>query len=419
MDIGSTTSLPGMQAFVLAGGQGERLLPLTAHRPKPALPFGGVFRIVDFTLSNCLTSDLEQVAILTQYRHEELDSYIRQRWSEFWNVPGCDQRLTCLPPSSGKRYRGTADAVFQNLLLVHSNGSENVLILSGDHVYRMDYRELLAQHLATDADVTIATVEHPVQDAAHFGVVEVDQDFRVIGFEEKPRHPRPLPARPQMALISMGVYLFKRDVLTRSLIENCDGALGFDFGHHVIPSLIGSERVYAYDFRDEAKDSPKYWRDIGTIDSYYQASMDFVRPDVSLSFHQSGSRCANEGSLSLPPATCVSGSARVSQAVLSPGVRIEQEAYVKDSVLMPGVRIGRGARLRRVIIEEGVQIPAHFEAGWNIDRDRRNFAVSPSGVVVISETPRVRKRIVACSILVKTTAGLEHAGRRESVRNIA
>ena len=393
MSITSRACLPGTQAVILAGGRGERLLPLTAGRPKPAIPFGGVFRIVDFTLSNCLNSNVGKVAVLTQYCHEELHTYIRQRWSQFWNTPGRDgQELRCLPPADGKRYRGTADAVFQNLPMILSNRAEYVLILSGDHVYEMDYRELLAQHVETAADVTIAAVEHPLKDAMHFGVVEVNADFRVMGFEEKPRNPSALPLRPDMALVSMGVYVFNRDVLARSLMENCESGFGYDFGHHVIPSLIDTARVYAYDFRDEVKESPRYWRDIGTIDSYYQASLDFVRPDTAADHFRNGWHSRQE----LPDeiATTVCGSAHVTHSVLSPGVRIEEGAYVEDSVLMPGVWVGRGARLHRVIVEEGVRIPADFHAGWDIERDRGHYSVSPSGVVVISETPRIAKQVM-------------------------
>src|SRR5262249_9040292 len=201
----------------------------------------------------------------------------RENWGEYWGDPGRGARtLICLPPASGKRYRGTADAVFQNLPLITSKGLEHVLILSGDHVYEMDYREILSQHVERNADVTIATIEHPVEDAGRFGVVEVDPEFRVTGFQEKPETASAMPLRPSKALISMGVYVFKRDVLIRALIENCDDGLGFDFGRHIIPSLIDASRVYAYGFCDDAADSPRYWRDIGTIDSYYEANMDLL-----------------------------------------------------------------------------------------------------------------------------------------------
>jgi glucose-1-phosphate adenylyltransferase len=272
----ATAVIPNVHALIMAGGQGERLYPLTASRPKPAVPFGGVFRIVDFTLSNCLNSGLSRVSLLTQYKHEELQTYIQQSWSGLWNEM-TREPLVCLPPGEGNRYRGTADAVFQNIAALRHRGPEFVLILSSDQVYHMDYRELLRYHAETDADMTIATVEHSLAAAKHFGVVEVGSEQRVVGFQEKPSKPRSAPSRPAGALISMGVYAFKREVLMRALSESCGQEKGYDFGHHIIPSLIGSAHIRAYDFRDKAKDIPCYWRDIGTLDSYYEANMDLVR----------------------------------------------------------------------------------------------------------------------------------------------
>ena len=395
-------STPRTQTFVLAGGQGERLFPLTASRPKPAIPFGGFSRIIDYTLSNCLNSKLSQVALLTQYRHDELRAYVHQRWSESWNSFGNGaNQLVCLPPTCGKRYRGTADAVFQNLSVIQSNRAEYVVILSGDHVYEMDYRELLARHIETNADVTLATIEHPLKDASHFGVVEVDNDFRVTGFQEKPLQPRALPSRPDRALISMGVYVFNAALLVQTLMENCESAFGYDFGHHVVPSLIGAARVYAFDFRDDARDAPRYWRDIGTIDSYYDASMDVARGKAPLN------------SLSLPESRAsISASSRVSESVLSAGVRVEQDASVVDSVLLPGVFVGRGARLRHAIIEEGVQIPAGFRAGWDFEHDRKHHTVSRNGVVVISKTSKMTRPVF-------THFGNDHAARGRFARTIA
>jgi len=384
MNTTSTNSLPRTQAFILAGGQGERLLPLTAFRPKPAIWFGGGARIIDFTLSNCLKSRVGRVAVLTQYCHDELHDHIRQTWSESWNQPGCgSRRLICLPPSSGKRYRGTADAVFHNLPVIESELPEYVLVLSGDHVYEMDYRELLAQHVERGADVTIGTVEHPVRGAAHFGVVEVDAQFRVTGFQEKPPHPRGLPMRPDVALVSMGIYAFRSDVLVRALVENCEHGSSFDFGHHVIPRLIERARVHAFDFRDDVQDSPRYWRDIGTIDSYYEANMDLVSGKATF-----------QTALASRPCASISGGARLRHSVISPGVRVEEDASINESVLMPGVQVGQGAQLRRTIVAEGVQIPPRFAAGWDIDDDRKHHTVSPNGVVVISETPRTARRLV-------------------------
>jgi glucose-1-phosphate adenylyltransferase len=288
--------------------------------------------------------------------------------------------LSCSPPTSGKRYRGTADAVYQNLATIRSNGADYVLILSGDHVYEMDYREILAQHVNTKADVTIATVEYPIKDATHFGVVEVDGDFRVTGFEEKPMSPRGLPSRPQVALISMGIYVFSAAVLIRALIDLCESACRYDFGHDVIPSLVHSAHICAYDFRDEARDAPRYWRDIGTIDSYYDASMDVPAGQAPLS-----------AILPLGSRPLLSSGSRVSDSVLSPGVLIEEGAWIENSVLMPGVRIGQNVRLRRVIIGEGVQIPAGFRAGFDIEHDREFHTVSPNGIVVVNKTPKIAR----------------------------
>ena len=235
-EVGST------QAFILAGGQGERLHPLTASRPKPAVSFGGVFRIIDFTLANCTHSGVHHVSLVTQYRHEELHRYVRERWGHNWNR--AEGELRFLPPTSGKRYLGTADAVFQNLELVEAVRTDFVLVLSGDHIYDMDYGALLRQHAESDADFTIATVEHPIKEASRFGIVEVDRTWEVTSFEEKPFHPRPLPSSPSLALVNMGVYAFKRSVLVDVLQQHC--ATGsYDFGRDIIHrSYVPGERTH-------------------------------------------------------------------------------------------------------------------------------------------------------------------------------
>jgi glucose-1-phosphate adenylyltransferase len=363
--INTMRTRPKTQAFILAGGQGERLFPLTVKRPKPAIPFGGSFRIIDFTLSNCLRSNLNDVSLLTQYRHHEMHSYIRQEWMENWNNSTQTRgSLTCLAPVSGKRYRGTADAIFQNLQVIEANRPDYVVVLSGDHVYEMDYREMLSQHVEKCADVTIAAIEHPLKEASQFGVLEVEADFKVRSFTEKPSNPPAMASHSDRALVSMGVYVFNTRVLVESLMENCSEGSGYDFGHNIIPSLIPSGSVYAFDFRDDVQDAPKYWRDIGTIDSYYQASMDFVRHSASAS--------------------------QVTKTVISPGVRIQEGAIVDQCVLMPGASVGRGAALRRVIVEEGVEIPEGAQIGFDIKEDRKQYVVSSSGVVVVSEASNMR-----------------------------
>jgi glucose-1-phosphate adenylyltransferase len=385
----ATLGIPNVQALIMAGGRGERLYPLTASRPKPAVPFGGVFRIVDFTLSNCLNSGLRRVSLLTQYKHGELQSYIQQSWNGMWTAI-MREPLVCLPPSENNRYRGTADAVFQNIAALRQSGPEFVLILSGDHVYQMDYRELLRYHAETNADLTIATVEHSLTAAKHFGVVEVDREHRVVGFQEKPSNPRPILSRPARAQISMGVYVFKRDVLMQALSESCDQGKGYDFGHHIIPSLIGSAQIRAYDFRDKTKDIPCYWRDIGSLDSYYEANMDLVRPQVPFDPWASERLRLRFASVlhSEPLIARLRTNCRIKRSILSPGIRIEDGCFIESSVLMPRVWVGRGTRIRHAIIEEGVHIPSGFQIGFDLANDRKHYFVTHAGVVVVSYTPK-------------------------------
>jgi glucose-1-phosphate adenylyltransferase len=383
-------------AFILAGGQGERLQPLTVSRPKPAVSFGGTFRIIDFTLSNCLRSGVNRVSVLTQYKYEELHRYVREDWHELWTGRSWHRApLACVPPMAGKRYRGTADAVFQNTELLNDD-TEFVLVLSGDHVYHMDYGDLLQRHIETNADLTIATVEHPVRGASNFGVVEVDTSFRVTGFEEKPANPHPLPSDPSVALVSMGVYVFKRAALMTVLRSIREYGRGIDFGNDIIPLLIHSARTFAFDFRDKNQNMPRYWRDIGTIDAYYQASMDLVR------FNPLFDPYLSDSSTSLPtrhPTTHalrarVHSDSRVAQSVISPSVRIDARAQVNGAILLPGVRVGKGAQLRHAIVEEGVEVPAGFDAGFDLDHDRQHHTVTDSGIVVVSRTPTKTEPVV-------------------------
>jgi glucose-1-phosphate adenylyltransferase len=395
-----TPDLTRTQALILAGGQGNHLYPLTVNRPKPAMPFGGIFRVVDFTLANCLRSRLPHVALLTQYQHQQLCSYIQYAWSRVWkNSRHTSEPLVYLPPSNGNCYKGTADAVFKNLAYIQSGRPEYVIVLSGDHVYSMDYGEILARHVELRADTTIAAVERPLSAASQFNVVEVGQDFGVMRIELKPPNPRPLPSRPERALVSMGVYVFKTDILVRSLMDNCEHRFGYDFEQHILPSLIGAAGVYAYNFRDDFEGAPGYWRDIRTIDRYYEASMELLRSDYtftesandsvpSQAIRRSGRARANIG---CSRGTGIHIYSHVSRTVLSAGVRIERRGDVRDSVLMPGVWIGPGAAVRRAIVDEGVHIPAGFRIGWDVYEDRKRYVVSPAGVVVVNETPNLRK----------------------------
>jgi glucose-1-phosphate adenylyltransferase len=353
--------------LVLAGGQGNSLFPLTLSRPKPLVAFGPC-RLIDFTLSNCHTSGLKDCILLTQYRRDQLAAHVRRKWQ---------RDFRCLAPVNGNRYRGTADAVYQNLLCLEN--ARHVLILGGDHVYKMDYRKLIQFHLDTNADLTISTVQFPLSQASSLGVVQAGDDFRVQGFVEKPLSPKPMSQRPAEALVSMGIYVFKVQTLVEALHRHCYSGTGYDFGYHVVPSLVDSARVFAYNFYDDESGTPHYWRDVGSIDNYYQANMDFLQPGRPFDLHGSA-QDSNCGIVNT--ATCG-------------GVQINDSVEIHDSVLMPDVQVGRGTRLRKVIVDEGVQIPEGFIAGWDVQEDRLHHIVSLGGIVVVNHAPPLLPRIRA------------------------
>jgi glucose-1-phosphate adenylyltransferase len=348
---------------------GDRLFPLTLSRPKPLLPLG-LFRVIDFTLLNCVSSGFSKQTVLTQYCHEHIAEYIRANW------PG---DFRCVPPANGMRYRGTADAVFQNLSMLKEQNPRNVLILSADHLYRMDYRKLIQQHLETNADVTLSTVRVPLKSARSFGVVEADKYGRVTGFEEKPANPAPVPQQPYSAFGSMGIYVFRMQTLMESLHATC-GRGKFDFGHDVLPWVLNSSRLFAHEFRDKVLGTPSYWRDIGSIDSYYEACMDLSRQSPPRDLRDFGF----PGRAAAAPGVDVSRNARVRQTMVCSGVRIEDGADIEGCVLMPGVHVGQGAKLRRAIVDRDVEIQPGLTVGWDAERDYERFVVSPGGVVVVT-----------------------------------
>jgi glucose-1-phosphate adenylyltransferase len=351
--------------LVLAGGHGKRLFPLTLSQPKPALPFVSC-RLIDFTLANCVLSGFENCTILTQYRHEQIAAHISSAWHD---------AFACRPPGSGQQYCGTADAVFQNLSCFAD--AEHVLILGGDHVYEMDYRHLVGAHIESNADLTLGTVESSLSKARSFGVIEIDDDFRVRGFVEKPSTPKPMPHRPEVALVSMGIYVFRVQTLMEALRRSSANGSGFDFGYQIIPSLIETGRVFGHNFCDQNSGRACYWRDVGGLDSYYAASMDFLGPNPP--FNPLVIR---------PSISKISGGGRISHTALCGDVRIEGNVEIEDSILMPRVRVGAGVRLRRTIVDEGVHLPENFTAGWDVEADSQHHIVSPGEVVVISHTPR-------------------------------
>jgi glucose-1-phosphate adenylyltransferase len=391
-------------AMVLAGGQGERLYPLTRDRAKPAVFFGGIYRIIDFTLSNCANSGLRRIYLLTQYRSLSLDRHIRLGWSIFNAELG--EFAHAVPPQQRmgtEFYQGTADAIFQNIYVLQMEKPRYVVILSGDHVYKMDYGPLLASHAEKQADLTVACVPAHKQHATSLGVAQVDADRRIIGFEEKPDDPKMLPDDPEMALCSMGVYVFTTETLVRAVIEDARQDTEHDFGRNIVPTLVASSRVYAYDFRDEYTGAPAYWRDIGSIDSYHEANMDLVAVEPKFNLYDeqwpvrthmaqcppaktvlSASNPNADLTDSLVSGGCIISAARVARSVLSPHVRVERDAEVTDSILFPGVYVGEGAKLRRTIVDRGVHIAPGSSFGYDAEEDRRRVTVTPDGVSVIS-----------------------------------
>jgi len=398
--------LDDILVILLAGGAGERLYPLTKERAKPAVFFGGPYRIIDFTLSNCINSGLRRIFIATQYKSLSLNRHIRMGWNVVSEELG--EFVEILPPQKrvGEHwYLGTADAVYQNLYSVEREEPSHVIVLAGDHVYKMDYAKMLRFHLEKGADVTLATIEVPLADGRRFGVVSIDRDDRVLGFDEKPEHPRPVPGSADVALASMGIYVFKADVLIRVLEEDAARVESqHDFGKNIIPALCGSAPVYSYRFYDENKKASKYWRDIGTLDAYFEANMDLchVNPDFNLYdpewplrtyqpqtppakfvFAEEGRRSGLALDSVISGGCIISGS-RVTGSILCPNVRVHSFCEVEESILMPGVRVGRHARIRRAIIDRDVILPRGTSVGFNPDEDRRRHTVTEGGVVVVT-----------------------------------
>jgi glucose-1-phosphate adenylyltransferase len=390
---------------ILAGGQGERLYPLTKHRAKPAVPFGGIYRIIDFALSNCLNSYLKRICVLTQYKSDSLDRHIRLGWNIFPYDRG--EFIFTIPPqfrASEKWYQGTADAVYQNIYTIERESPEYVMVLCGDHIYKMDYSELLEFHVAANADVTVSTIEFPRENASNLGVLEIDDNERIVGFEEKPKSPKPMPHNADLVLASMGIYVFNTPVLIRALLEDAESDTSHDFGRNIIPNLIGDRRVFAFNFKDRNQKQAKYWRDVGTLDAYFAANLDLISVDPEFNLYDKEWPIRTHVR-SYPPAktvfalehegrvgvaidsiisqgSIVSGG-RVKNSILSPEVRINSYSNVEDCILMHGVDVGRHARLRRVIVDKYVHIPPGVEIGYNPEEDRRRFTVTESGIVVI------------------------------------
>ncbi|HKT47168.1 MAG TPA: glucose-1-phosphate adenylyltransferase [Candidatus Acidoferrales bacterium] len=389
---------------LLAGGQGERLWPLTRDRAKPAVPFGALYRIIDVTLSNCINSDLRRVFVLTQYKALSLNRHIRAGWSPIVGLGDYIEVLTPQMRVSKEWYQGTADAVYQNIYSIGSERSKFVLILSGDHIYKMNYSRMLQQHIDSAADVTVATLEIPVAEAAgQFGVIETDKDWRIVGFEEKPQEPKNSPHHAGFCNASMGIYIFNTQLLIPILLADSeDPKSHHDFGKDILPRIISRHRVFAYNFVDENRKERLYWRDVGTLDAYYEANLDLV--SVSPEFNLYDQVWPLRGwQHQWPPAkfvfadpdrmgvaldsivaggSIISGG-RVQRCVLGYNVRINSYCDVSDSILYNHVNIGRHSRIRRAIIDRHVSLPEHTEIGYDLEADRRRFHVTDSGIVVV------------------------------------
>jgi glucose-1-phosphate adenylyltransferase len=396
-------------ALVLAGGRGERLYPLTRDRAKPAVPFGAIYRIIDFTLSNCLNSDIRRIYALTQYKSISLHRHIQIGWNilsaplgEFIEVIPAQQRI------DEHWYQGTADAVFQNFYTLQQEMPDLILILSGDHIYKMDYRKMIAYHLEKNADLTVSAIRMEKQFSREFGVIGVDRDWRIVGFEEKPEEPKTIPGDPEGILASMGVYVFNTEIMVRRLIEDARSDSSHDFGRDVIPAMIGKDRVFAFDFRQGDRGGGGYWRDVGTVEAYFEANMDLISVTPQLNLYEpqwpiftyqstyppAKTVLEEEGRMgtainSIISNGCIISGGSVRRSVLSPKVMIHSYAEVEDSILLEGVDIGRYAKVRRTIIDKEVQIPPGMKIGYDLEEDAKRFTVTGSGIVVVPKGIRL------------------------------
>lgn len=392
-------------ALILAGGRGSRLKQLTMWRAKPAVPFGGKFRIIDFPLSNCINSGIRRIGVLTQYKAHSLIQHIQKGWgflrgefNEFVELLPAQQRIET------SWYEGTADAVYQNLDILRAHDPSYVLILAGDHIYKMDYGDMIAFHVDSGADMTVGCLEVPVEKAKAFGVMTVDKERRVRDFQEKPEQPACLPGREDVALASMGIYVFNTGFLYEQLIKDADmPGSSHDFGKDIIPNIIRRYQVMAYPFRDPITGRQAYWRDVGTIDSYWEANLELigVTPELNLYDEHWPIWTYQE---QLPPAKfvfddddrrgmavdsmvsggCIISGAVVRHSLLFSNVKVNSYAYIEDTVVLPNVEIGRDCRVRRAVIDKGCHIPPGTVIGENPQEDARRFYVSPEGITLVT-----------------------------------
>ena len=396
-------------AIILAGGRGARLDPLTRDRAKPAVPFGGGYRIIDFTLSNCYNSGIRKILMLTQYKAMSLQRHIAMGWSRYF-CREMQEFADVVPPQQyidENWYLGTADAVYQNLFAVNTERPDYVIVLGGDHIYKMNYAKMLDFHLEKNADVTVAAIPvAPEAAAGQFGVIEVNHDFQIIKFEEKPPEPKAIPGQPDRCLCSMGIYIFSTQFLRDELSRDAaDHTSRHDFGCNIIPSAIENHRVFAYSFMDENRKTEAYWRDVGTLDTFYNANMDLVSVDPLLNLYDEqwaiythhpnyppakfvfadGDRTGLAVDSIVCPGSIISGGV-VNRSILGHRCRVNSFARVEESVLFSGVNVGRGAKIRRAIIDKEVNIPPYTTIGYDREQDQqRDFTITANGIVVVAK----------------------------------
>ncbi|MCE0496016.1 glucose-1-phosphate adenylyltransferase [Vibrio salinus] len=393
---------------VLAGGVGSRLSPLTDNRAKPAVPFGGKYRIIDFTLTNCLHSGLRQILVLTQYKSHSLQKHLRDGWSIF--NPELGEYITIVPPQmrkGGAWYEGTADAIYHNLWLLSRSDAKYVVVLSGDHIYKMDYAAMLEEHIAKNAITTVACMDIPRSEASAFGIINVDTNYKITSFIEKPQDPPPMPNDPNRSLVSMGIYIFNMEELQEALTkDSANKDSNHDFGKNILPELVKTGNVFAYNFCGDkgrvAKDC--YWRDVGTIDSYYRANMDLLdplppmniyQPDWSIRTYEAqfppartvSSATGNEGIFinSIISNGVINSGGSVHHSIISSNVRIYDSATVSNSIIFDDVTIGQGCQIANCIIDKHVKIPPNTEIGIDPQKDSERFHISEQGIVVVPE----------------------------------
>lgn len=393
-------------AFILAGGKGTRLKELTASNAKPAVSFGGKFRIIDFTLSNCINSGIRKVGVLTQYMAQELIDHLQAGWQVLSPAMGEGVHIIPAQQRTGDSwYRGTADAIYQNLDLIKRQGAKRVLILGGDHIYKMDYSRMVNFHMENDAAVTVACIHKPIEEASSFGVMGLDSTGEIKTFVEKPENPMSDPSDPSKALVSMGIYIFNTDLLEKELVEALDNPdYNHDFGHNIIPGLLGRHKVCGYVFTaDGHPGETAYWRDVGNLDEYYAATMDLLspspeldlysynwpiitnqsqRPGAKFVFNDDGRRGYAVDSV-LSAGTIISGAA-IEHSLISANTVVHSYSSVKDSILLPNANVGRNCRLTKVIVGEGCDIPPGTVIGENLEEDKQKYTVSDTGVVLVT-----------------------------------